>query len=320
MMFRAVDMHAMKCIPVCHLWLLKGVKLTDAAQISQKRVCCSRLSLLCRPPVAPNSKFQTYRVLQTLAHQSPSIVLQLSSQARSSTQTSTQESPRTPATPGPQRHHPPALRRCAAGRAPRASMPLPAAPAGAPRAAAGARALRAPARICALAGKPGRARRQPRAPTRVAGLSPQRRERSESAWAHELRPGNEAARPPALHYDNIGTTALPERAGLEWRRRSRAMERLLGPWERLESRYKMVIATSAAFVLCNMVRPAFRAAQRRGRAGQRGRKGGGGARACHPPAKVPAGTPGLPRETLMPACKGFTGRGGGRAAPVWSSA
>jgi len=199
-------------------------------------------------------------------------------------------------------------------------MALPAAPAGAPRAAAGTQALRAPARICALAGRPGRAGRKPRAPTRVAGLSPQRRERSESAWAHELLPGNEAARPPALHYDNIGTTALPEPAGLERRRRSRAMERLLGPWERLESRYKMVIATSAAFVLCNMVRPAFRAAQRRGRAGQRGRKGGGGARACHPPAKVPAGTPGLPRETLMPACKGFTGRGGGRAAPVWSSA
>jgi len=159
-------------------------------------------------------------------------------------------------------------------------MAVPAAPAGAPRAAAGAQALRAPARICALAGKPGRAGRKPRAQTRVAGLSPQRRERNESAWAHELLPGNEAARPPALHYDNIGTTALPEPAGLERRRRSPALERLLGPWERLESRYKMVIATSAAFVLCNMVRPAL-GLQRR--AGQRGRKGGGGARACHPP-------------------------------------
>ncbi len=58
------------------------------------------------PPGGPKFKDQTYRVRLSvwLINRAPSIVLQLSSQARSSTQASTQESPRTSATPGPQRH------------------------------------------------------------------------------------------------------------------------------------------------------------------------------------------------------------------------
>lgn len=124
-------------------------------------------------------------------------------------------------------------------------------PLGAPTRARGAQRSSHAVRTCALAERPSGAGKRPRSATRVAGIS---RNDRESAWAGELRPGNDAARPPSLRCDNIDTTVLPEHLDVREQPRNAVLERILGPWDRLEARYKVVVASSAAFVLCNMVR------------------------------------------------------------------
>ena len=132
-----------------------------------------------------------------------------------------------------------------------AGTTAPLGPLGAPTRARRAQRSAHTVRTCSLAERPSRAGKRPRSATRVAGIL---RNDRESAWAGELRPGNDAARPPALRYDNIDTTVLPEHLDVREQPRSAVLERILGPWDRLDARYKVVVASSAAFVLCNMVR------------------------------------------------------------------
>ena len=91
------------------------------------------------------------------------------------------------------------------------------------------RTLRQP-RICALAERP-RSAGKARSASRVAGKL---RSDRESAWGDELLPGTEA---PSLQFDNITASALPEHAAPREQPRNALVERITGPWDRLESRY-----------------------------------------------------------------------------------
>ncbi|KAK9804238.1 hypothetical protein WJX72_002847 [[Myrmecia] bisecta] len=91
---------------------------------------------------------------------------------------------------------------------------------------------------------------------------------SASDWEDQLQPGNRAARPPQLEYDRIHVPqgciagegrycdvgSVPSYAEEETRNAvQQAMHNLFGKrWQELPARYKIVFATSMAFVICNM--------------------------------------------------------------------
>jgi hypothetical protein len=86
-----------------------------------------------------------------------------------------------------------------------------------------------------------RSRGRARSPTRLAELA-------ECEWEGELQPGNDAAKPPPLAVPPA--ERVEDVSGLE--EESLSSHGTGSYWDGLAGRYKLVAATSLAFVICNM--------------------------------------------------------------------